>query len=130
MKAVYAIKLIPNEPGYIVDVPDFGISTEGEDYYDAIYMARDAIGVTGITLEDMGEEIPKPSNIDDIECNEGEMLTLVDIDFDLYRRRQDSRSVRRNVTLPNWLNAAAEQSGVNVSAILQEALKKELHLQH
>ncbi len=36
------------------------------------------------------------------------------------------KKVRRNVTLPNWLNKAAEDAHVNVSKILQEALMAKL----
>lgn len=32
------------------------ILTEGKDYQDAIEMARDAIGLKGITLEDAGKQ--------------------------------------------------------------------------
>jgi len=38
------------------------------------------------------------------------------------------RTVRRNVSLPCWLDAAAERAGINVSAVLQKALKNELNL--
>ena len=52
MKAVYPIILTPAERGYVVFVPDLDINTEGEDLADAIEMARDAIGLWGITEED------------------------------------------------------------------------------
>ena len=54
MKAVYPIILTPAERGYVVFVPDLDINTEGEDLADAIEMARDAIGLWGITEEDQG----------------------------------------------------------------------------
>ena len=54
MKAVYPIILTPAERGYVVFVPDLDINTEGEDLADAIEMARDAIGLWGITEEDAG----------------------------------------------------------------------------
>ena len=54
------------------------------------------------------------------------MLTLVDVDFDIYRKRLDQKMVRRNVTLPSWLNAAADKANLNVSRVLQEALKSKL----
>ncbi|HIT64998.1 MAG TPA: hypothetical protein IAC37_11280 [Candidatus Ventrimonas merdavium] len=47
---------------------------------------------------------------------------MVDVDFSEYRRRLDNRMVRRNVTLPNWLNLEAERLNLNVSKVLQEAL--------
>ena len=50
------------------------------------------------------------------------ILTLVDVNFTEYRRRIDNRAVRRNVTLPNWLNMEAERAQINVSRVLQDAL--------
>ena len=53
-------------------------------------------------------------------------MTLVDIDFMIYRRKLDNKSVRRNVTIPNWLNQEAEEAHLNVSRVLQEALMAKL----
>lgn len=61
-------------------------------------------------------------------CTQDEFISLVDIDFAEYRRTHERRVVRRNVTLPSWLNVEAEKAGVNVSAVLQAALKQELHM--
>ena len=44
------------------------------------------------------------------------------------RMAQVNRSVNRTVTLPAWLNATALEKGINFSQVLQDALKKELHL--
>ena len=52
----------------------------------------------------------------------------MDVDSAEYRRKIDTRTVRRNVALPSWLNYEAERAGVNVSRILQEALISTLHL--
>ena len=50
----------------------------------------------------------------------------MDIDFVEYRRKADNKTVRRNVTLPNWLNQEAEKAHLNVSKVLQEALMSKL----
>ena len=55
-------------------------------------------------------------------------VTLIDIDFTEYRRKNDMKTVRRNVSLPSWLDLEAEKAGINVSALLQAALKKELKI--
>ena len=129
MKAAYPIILHDEKDDIIVFVPDFNINTQGKDFADAIEMARDAIGVIGIDMEDNNEALPVPSKPFDIEVeDQNDIVTLVDVDFTEYRRKNDMKTVRRNVTLPSWLNSAAEKSGVNVSAILQRALKNELHL--
>lgn len=126
-----------NKGAFLVFVPDLDIYTEGNSLTDAIAMARDAIGIKGITLEDDGVSIPDPSTSDQaIKKAHGEaddlfdysqgILTYVDVDFHEYRLKHDNRMVRRNVTLPCWLDYAAEKAHLNVSKILQEALKKTL----
>lgn len=130
MKAVYPIVMTKEADGVLVYVPDFDINTEGDNYYDAIEMARDAISLCGITLEDDGKPLPEPSALYDVLKNYAgdSAITLVDVDFEAYRRANDQRTVRRNVSLPNWLNEKAEKAGINVSAVLQKALKAELNL--
>ncbi len=128
MKNSYPIVLTPDEVGFTVYIPDFEINTEGDSLTEAIEMARDAIGLMGIDMEDDKKDLPLPSEIGAIDHSAGDIVTLVDVDFSEYRRRNDMRSVRRNVTLPSWLDYEAEKSGLNVSAILQKALKTELHI--
>ena len=79
MKAVYPVIFTEDEKGeYLVEVPDMGILTEGKDLGDAMFMARDAIGLAGIVAEDNGEEIPKPSRIEDIEIENGTFDELME----------------------------------------------------
>lgn len=137
MKNVYpVIFTITNDKKdtVLIEVPDFDILTEGYGMVNAIEMARDAIGLSGITMEDMGQEIPMPINIHDIDIEQRAfkgseiIVSMVDIDFQIYRRRLDTKAVRRNVTLPKWLNQEAEKAGINVSKVLQEALISVLNL--
>ena len=53
-------------------------------------------------------------------------MTLVDVDFDEYRRKNDNKAVRRNVTLPSWLDRAAAEAGFHVSQVLREVLAEKL----
>jgi predicted RNase H-like HicB family nuclease len=128
MKAAYPVILTPSSNGYVVYVPELDINTQGTDITNAIEMARDAIGLWGICEEDMGRSIPGPSGRWP-EHSPDEIVTLVDIDFDEYRRLHDTRAIRKNVTIPSWLNERAEKAGVNFSQILQEGLKKHLGLE-
>lgn len=81
MREAYKIILTPEENGsYTVFVPDFDSGTQGENLADAMYMARDLIGIMGITLQNMGKNIPAPGCA---ECSpkENEIVTYVDVDF-------------------------------------------------
>lgn len=129
MKAAYPIIMSKGKEHIVVFVPDFNINTEGTDHADAMEMARDAIGLMGIDMEDDREQLPTPSTIESVtKEHTDDIVTLVDVDFAEYRRKNDMRTVRRNVSIPSWLNAEAERAGLNVSAVLQTALKRELKL--
>ncbi len=121
----------------LIEVPDLEIMTEGFGVADAIEMARDAIGLSGITLEDMSEPIPLPRDINEIDLKKSEFasaeksyVSLVDVDFTKYRKKVDNKMVRKNVTIPNWLNKAVEKEKINVSKVLQEALMEKIGIVH
>lgn len=136
MKRAYPTFIAMSGKDFLVYVPDMDIYTEGKSLTDAIDMARDAIGLKGIDLEDDKKEIPDASDYEhalakakedteDFDYTRG-MLTMVDVDFTEYRKRMNNKMVRRNVTLPNWLNIEAEKANLNVSGVLQEALIQKL----
>lgn len=138
MKCVYPALIAKHENDYLAFVPDLDIYTEGTSFADAIEMARDAIGLKGIDYEDDKKALPEASNAEQavaiakqdteiFDYSQG-ILTYIDVDFSEYRKAVDTRSVRRNVTLPCWLNNEADKAGVNVSGILQEALMRVLNV--
>lgn len=138
MKSAYPVFIAEHNKDYLVFVPDFEIYTEGKNMTDAIEMARDAIGLKGIDYEDDGKELPKASNYNEamakakadteiFDYSQG-IITMVDIDFSNYRKRHDNRMVKKNCTIPYYLNVEAEKEGVNFSKLLQEALQKKLGL--
>lgn len=129
MRTAYPIVMRREDPFVVVYVPDFDVNTEGHDIADAMAMARDVIGLVGIDMEDDKRPLPEPSTLEATTAAHPEaVVTLVDVDFQEYRRQHDMRTVRRNVSLPSWLNEAAEKAGLNVSATLQTALKEALNL--
>jgi len=128
MKTAYPVIFKKSPNGYVAHAPDFPLDTQGNDFADAIEMARDAIGIIGIDMEDDNIPLPKPSDPEQIKCNKNEIVSMVDIDFLEYRIANERRTVRRNVSLPSWLNTEADKAGINVSALLQTALKQELQV--
>ena len=63
MKSAYPIVMTQGEEFIMVFIPDFNINTQGKNIPDAIEMARDAIGIMGIDMQDDGEALPEASNL-------------------------------------------------------------------
>lgn len=131
MVLIYNVLFTKVKAAVLVEVPDLEILTEGKDMKEAIYMARDAIGATILSMKDNGIKIPKPS--DKINIKKGTftkkgptIVSIVDIDIDEYEAKHDNKMIRRNVTIPHWLNEKAKQFKINVSKVLQEALKEKI----
>ena len=136
MKGAYPVIFTDVDTNILVEVPDLGILTEANEegkakgtIADAIEMARDAIGLACINLQDENKPIPEPTPIADVDVTNGTfaedgkgIVSLVDVDLTEYRRAIDNKMVRRNVTLPNGLNREAEEAHINVSGVLREAL--------
>lgn len=115
----------------LVYIPAINGMTEGKDIADAIAMAKDYICNSLFDKKD--SEIPVAKRIDEINLKESPFFdngksfsSLVDVDLAAFRLREKSKSVRRNITLPQWLDDMAASAKLNVSAIAQNALKKEL----
>lgn len=129
MREAYKIVLTPETDGsYTVFVPDFNCGTQGKNLADAMYMARDVIGIMGITRQDMGKEIPAPGSA---ECTAeaNDIVTYVDVDFAEYRRKHDNKKVKKTLTIPSWLNEQAEMAHINFSRTLEEALRSKLEIE-
>lgn len=129
-RVVYPSTLKKGENGYIiVDIPDFNISTQGKTYGEAIEMARDAIGMKIISMEDKGKPIPKPKDSESFIWEPDLLIQLIDIDITEFRRKVNLESVRTSVTLPGWLSYEADRMNINKSGVLQEGLINKLGLQ-
>jgi len=128
MRYVYPIVLKPkSNGGFLATVPDVpGCVTSGETLEDTVLMIRDALSGCLSVLEDEKENINKPTSPTELHLEEGTFVALVDVDTTKYRQENDNRSIRRNVSLPAWLNAKAEQNRINCSQVLQEALREKL----
>lgn len=129
MKLVYPAIFTPciEKNGYTVEVPDLpGCVTEGKDLADAIEMGIDAAsGWVLVELEE-GNNIPSPSlGKDDIKLEEPEsFISMLVLDIDAYAEKYGNKTVRKNITIPAWLNTYGEKNNINFSRILQDALLK------
>ena len=125
MKLVYPACFYEEENGYSVEIPDLlGCCTQGNNLEQAMEMAQDAaLGWILTSIEDE-EEIPVPSDIKDVklEGNNG-FVTLLLLDIDQYTEKFGTKkSIKKTLTIPEWLNRRAEKIGINFSKTLQDAL--------
>jgi predicted RNase H-like HicB family nuclease len=128
MKLVYPVVISKGDKYLIASVPDCRIDTQGENMADVIEMARDAISIWCVAEQDNGRTLPSPSDLYAVERDASDVATLIDVDIDAYRKKLDNRTIRKNLTLPSWLNEKAEQANLNFSRVLQQALKAELQI--
>ena len=80
MKAAYPVIFTDVDTNILVEVPDLGILTEANEegkekgtISDAIEMARDAIGLACINLQDENKPVPEPTAIADLRKMEKEL---------------------------------------------------------
>ncbi len=129
MKLLYPaiFSKLEEQDGYCVVFPDLkGCVSQGNSLINAIEMGTDA--ASGWILDELesGETIPKASATKDVICNDDEFINLLVLDIDSYAEKYGEKAVRKNCTIPAWLNTIAEQQNVNFSSILQESLQAKL----
>lgn len=125
MKYSYSAVFSPSEDEGKVyaRVPDLpGCITTGSSLQDAILQITDAASGWLVVAEDNTMPIPHATPQADIERAPSDILSVICVDTLAYRARTDTRSVRKNVSLPAWLARLADARGVNCSQVLQEAL--------
>lgn len=129
MKYAYPAIFTPTgDGGFDVKVPDLpGCRTCGDDLADALLMAEDAVEMWLWDAENKSEQIPAATGLPHVD--DPQFASYVIADTDEYRRKNDSRAVKKTLSVPSWLNARAEAAGVNFSAVLQDALKERLNVE-
>lgn len=115
--------------GISIEFPDLpGCLSCTDTDEEALYMAEDALGLWMVDLEEDNEEIPEPSKLKDIEVGKDQKTVLVSVWMPMVRKAINNRSIKKTLTIPQWLDIMAREKGINFSYILQEALKKELNI--
>ena len=114
---------------YSVNFPDVkNCFTGGENLASAIEAAEDVLGTMLTFYEDEHRDIPDPSPLESIQTSDGEFVNYVACDTLEYRKRNNTRAVKKTLSIPEWLNELAIEKGVNFSQVLQDALKNQLGL--
>ncbi len=129
MRYVYTATFVPFEDGtgYECRVPDIPhCVTSGKDIPDAIAMIQDAATAMLLVYEDDHIPVPAPRKPGEIAAPEGGFCSLIMLDTDAFRRMNDSRAVKKTVSVPAWMADQAERHGISLSQALQETLRMRL----
>ncbi|WP_182188170.1 type II toxin-antitoxin system HicB family antitoxin [Pectinatus frisingensis] len=121
MKNIFpAIFRVDEDNIYTVEFPDLkGCVSDGENLQDAMDMAAEALSGYLASLLDRGIDIPEPSDIKAVKATNG-FCSYIKGNPEQYQRR--NRAVKKTLSIPEWLNDAAEKKHVNFSSVLKEAL--------
>lgn len=125
MKFVYPAIFTPSTgvPGYTVVVPDLpGCVTEGDTLLEAIDMGVDAASGWILGELEEGNHFPQPSAAESIDVPSGSFLNLLVLDMDAYAEQYGSKAVRRNITIPAWLDTYVQKNNLSLSRVVQDSL--------
>ena len=126
MKLTYPACFYPceeKEGGYTVEVPDLpGCVSEGSTLAEAILMGTDA--ASGWVLDELedGKRAPEASPLESIIPEADGFVSMLVLDIDAYAEKYGEKAVRKNLTIPAWLNTFAENNHINFSQVLQDSL--------
>ena len=130
MRYVYPAIFTKEETGFSIDFPDLeGCYTCGDDLDDGISMAEDVLALTLYHYEREGKEIPVPSDRTSLHPQANEFINYIACDTLEYQKRNNSKAVKKTLSIPEWLNEEAIAHDVNFSAVLQDALKSHLGIE-
>ena len=133
MLSIYPACFFKEENGYSVVFPDLNwLATCGETENEAMSMAVDCLAGYLYTLKNDGEQFPAASAMKDVSLEKvakdldadttNAFVSMVSVDVAEYAKTHFEKSVRKTLTIPAWLNIAAQQKNINFSQTLQEAL--------
>ena len=127
MKYVYPALFQPEEEGFFISFPDLdGCFTQASSIPEGLDLAADALNLMLWHMEEEHMDIPPPSALTAIKDKDGSFATLISADTLAYRRLHDTKAVRKNLSIPRWLDTLATEHNINFSNILQNALMREL----
>ncbi|WP_054251443.1 type II toxin-antitoxin system HicB family antitoxin [Neofamilia massiliensis] len=117
------------EDGISIEFPDLpGCLSCADTDEEALYMAKDVLGLWMDNLERDKELIPQASRLEDIQLESNQRSVLIEVWMPTIRKAIDNKSIKKTLTIPQWLDIRAREEDINFSFILQEALKKELNI--
>lgn len=116
-----------DEGGYSIFFPDVrGCNTDCDTMEEGYEMAFDALGLMLSYMMEQKETLPSASNPSDITLEGNQFLVVIEFSLDAYRKKHNSKAVKKTLSIPEWLNEEAVAMGINFSKTLQEALMEKI----
>lgn len=129
MKYVYPAIFTQTENVFLVKFPDLeNCYTDGESIKEAFVNAEDVLSLVLWDMEEAKKNIPAPTSPKAIACDENSFISLVSADTLTYRKLNDTKAVKKTLTIPRWLDTMALEKNINFSNLLQNALVAELEV--
>lgn len=116
-----------DEDGISISFPDLpGCYSCAESDEEAIFMVKEALGLHLYSMEEDNDEIPEPTPINKIKLEPNQVAVLADVIMPTMRQAIENYSVKKTLSIPQWLNKLAIENNINFSQVLQSALKETL----
>lgn len=74
------------------------------------------------------EAFPPASEYDEISPSKGDLLIPIEANLEVARLKENTKMIKKTLTIPNYVNALAEKEGINFSQTLTEVLKEKLQI--
>jgi len=121
MKTIYPAKFHKEDNSYWVEFQDLeGCYSDGVTLEEAVKNSQEALSAHLAYLLDKDLPIPEPSDITLLTSGENEFVTYICGNPESFITR--NKAVKKTLTVPQWLNDAAEHRNLNFSSVLKEAL--------
>ena len=120
MKTAYPAIVHEEDDSFWVEFPDLeGCFSDGDTMAEALSNASDALGGYLCSMMDRKIAIPAASDIKEIDAGDG-FASMVITDPLVFKK--STKSVKKTLTIPEWLNIEAEARHINFSSVLQKSL--------
>ena len=92
-----------------------------------ITAAQDILAMMIIDYQERRVKLPK-ANSENIKLKQNQKIIFINIWLPYFRAKTKIEYVKKNLTIPTWLDQLAKSRNVNYSALLVKALKEELNI--